>query len=228
MEKDDVQKECKFSYANLILMFGTKLLFLERDMEMFVKYNITVFNIDELKQLLEEFSQTWSDPEYIVEQKEATYDKKETFKVLRNDLNLIQIALMQSVSKKDLKNQIPEIFRLSDKKEQELINTAIAAHKIIILNKANLANFGINDSFIARFKTVIDQCEENTFKIGVAKTKRTDGTKQRRIITNKLWNNLQLFCKMGRLICEFENETAKYNDYVLPVYYGKKKKKKNK
>jgi len=214
--KKFLKREFNYSYADLSLLYNTKLQFVERDAAIMAKYGITKFEIAKLRQLSNNFSDALLDPELVVNQKEATFLKDEAVEILTKKLKYLRVALENSQSKNELKVQIPEIFNLSDQTPQNIVNTAESAFRYCTQKQAVLKDWGVSEQFLSTLYTLVKECKSKLWYIGQTKSDRIDSTVVRHEISNEVYQTLIRFCKVLRSIWTMENSIAKYNDYVLP------------
>ena len=223
--KKFIKTEFNYSYADLSLLYNTKLQFVERDAAILAKYGIKKFEISKLRELSNRFRNALLDPELVVNQKEATYLKEEVVEILTLKLKYLRIALENSQSKRELKVQLPEIFNLSDQNAQNIVKTADLVYRYCTQKQAILEDWGVSKQFLATFYSLVDESLSKLNIIGQTKSDRIDSTIIRHEISNEVYQTLTQFCKVLRSIWIMEKSIAKYNDYVLPSAYRKRKSK---
>ena len=222
MKKNELKRDTKFPYAKLNVLFTEKLNFLERDADTFTKYRITQFDLLDLKTLLQKFKNMVMDPEVVLTQKNATTIKNVSIDKLYLNLCYLRIVMQNSINKQELLNQAPTIFRLNNQSDEELIMSANSAHRTALLFQSTLVKWGIDAAYLSGFKSLITEGENNIANICTSKSRRNASTVERHATANSVSQALDQICNIGKMVWTFEQDIAKYNDYILPKSYQKK------
>ena len=211
MKKLTVTRDTSYPYAQLNLLFNTKLIFVQRDAETMAKYKITKINLPELQILADQFYGIVSDTEMIVQQKDATLAKNEAFDKLLANLYFLKAVMQNSISAKELRNLAPSIFKLSSLSDAEILVTANATQHVAVLYSDLLADWGVSEEFHTQFEALIQDCKTKLFATGGLKSQRALSTTVRHETANKVTAALQQICKIGRVVWILEKNMNKQN-----------------
>jgi len=98
MKKNVLNRESKYSYSELNVLFNTKLQLIKRDAELLAKYEISQIDFAELEKLRTEYADTFHDPEMTVKQKEETVLKNKLNADLQKFISYVKSAMLNAVS----------------------------------------------------------------------------------------------------------------------------------
>jgi len=88
-------------------------------------------------------------------------------------------------------------------------------HRFASENKAKLVDFGISDLFLANFELLADDYSAKVDEFEKSKTNRTEETKIRREVANRVWAAMVQICTVGRMVWMMEDNGTMYKEYVL-------------
>jgi len=219
-----VKRESKFSYAEMHVLYNTKLELIKRDAAMLAKYKIGILNIEELESLKQEYFNTQDDPNMVYTQKEETFEKDLSEQELLKQMYFVKAAFENSFSKIHHSDLFLSLKNLSSKSNKNLsLNAEFVSHYLDKYSE-RLKLSGISQEFIVQFNVLRESFMDKLFFTELSRLNRTEQTRIRYEVENRVHNALKLICKTGRMIWMMENNKSLFNEYVLPVAYTKKRK----
>ena len=217
------KRESNFSYAEMHVLFNTKLEYIKRDAAMLAKYEIKSLNIAAFESLKQEYYATQKDPNMVARQKAETVKKDLLVERVYKKMVFLKGAFENSIDVSDLLSVTLAITNLSSKTDKELSVCARELYYFALEHKTVLSEEGISETFLSNFLIIVNEFSYKLHEINDSRATRTKQTRTRYEVENRVFKALKLICKTGRMVWFMEDNASMYKDYVLPVAYNKHK-----
>jgi len=215
MSLRETNKKFNFAYEKLYHISKFIAIMMERDLEEFSNYGIYQKDIDEFRQLCEEFIKIEPDAVLLGTQMFKTEDKNQYVEEIRKMLYRIMlsvrnIAKQEKVVYVQFRNEI--ISKLTD---NELVSQARVTIKIISKRIELFEDQGINQYFLDNFIGKINALEAAYLEQQIAISERDIATQIRINKANNVFELLNKYSYIGKNMWAIVGDEARGNDYII-------------
>jgi len=211
----ETNRNFKMSYGKLIDISLEKVAYAERDLEKFAAFGFTNDDLQSIKVMINEFSNTDHDDQLMARQVLISSSKKQVSAELKSKLSNLNVRIDLAYGRDN--KEFVEHFTVRELSQLSIPNLLIEAKKIIRMvdeYREKLEQIGLSDEIINSINDLIATLEETSVNHKIAMANRDLSTAERHTVANELYYEIIDICKIGKAVWADVNE-AYYNDYII-------------
>jgi hypothetical protein len=213
-DKSILQRFYRISDGELALFGNTLATVMTRDLAELAEYSVTNLEIDDFKDLIDEFQALpvdeifRNDLSYAVEQRDL---KRNSILNIMRSLSVRGKAVFGDKSAKYRSLTPGNISKLT---ENNLLIAARQVHTSAVSCLSELAAEGVTAPYLATFSNLIDDFETAIDEVNSKKNLRDNASETKILKGNELYALVVKYCDYGKTIWN-NVSPAKYNDYII-------------
>ena len=227
MKKQSTQRKYNIPDADLYLLCQEKLKMLNRDRKEFIKYGYGASKLKGFANQVEKFRQLPDDDEMVGDQMVVTEKKSIAAEKLKNAIRSIMTRVNMKFGNRSGRYRKFGTAKMGDMSDAQLLFCGRRVIRVARKEIDFLADVGLNETSIGK---VVNACKtfENALNIQQDKVADRDiAVENRTIQGNKIYDELIILCDIGKDLWA-DNDTVKYEGYVLYESNNEQKKKRKK
>jgi len=227
MKKQSTHRKYNIPDADLYVLCQEKLKFFSRDRKEFSKFGYTMSKLKGFANKCEKFRQLPDDDEMVGDQMVTTEKKDQAAEKLKAAIRSVMTRVNMKFGNRSGRYRKFGTAKMGDMSDAQLLFCGRRVIRVARKEIDFLADVGLNETAIGK---VVNACKtfENALNIQQDKVADRDiAVETRTEQGNKIYDELIILCDIGKDLWA-ENDTVKYEGYVLYESNNEQKKKRKK
>ena len=228
MENTTENKIYRINDGELIGRSRSVAELMQKNIEYFIEYNITIQKVNEYNKQIDEFESMIGKKAILVDYQSATNSKKNIVNELLKLFKEMALRVEIRWGKKSIEYKQLDMVKLYHLSVPELYTKLQTNLGFLQEQLYELIDLGLTQEILNNFSSKLEELMEVINEQSKSKNKKLDNTRKVRKIGNELYRQLGYYCSIGKNIWKGINP-AKYNEFKInTTKIGRPKGSKNK